>query len=470
MALAEAGRHAEALVCVREHLLRQPTDGEALNDAGVILYVLGRYDEAARHLETAVRHLDKTRPQALWNLIEVHLAAGRPDEAVRLFDEMSQAGLLTPDLANRTAGAFLEREDLGGAVETILRGPRHEGLADGIIGAIKRLRPKVGVFCEAGADPFLQDVLDFVSRRFEVRLLRGLAPREMAEMLTWCDIAWFEWCTPRVVFASRLPRLCRTVVRLHRCEAAEDWASQVSWGNIDVLVLPDSGELRDRLREQVPRLGEMTRIVELPTGVNTDKFTFTDRLRGKNLACIGSLSGAGNPQLILQCFAMLHEIDPEYRLFFDGMCYDRRLYSYLQNMIAEMRLAGCVRFDGWQEDADTWLADKHVLVVGGPGEGHPAGVLEGMARGIKPLIHTFPGARALFPDEFLFRNAEEFCDRILEGEYQPRRYRRFVADNFPPERPLRCIDAILRRLEKTPLVRLSGKPAGRPSPVREADS
>ena len=44
--LADAGKHEEALALIQEHLLGSPEDGQALNDAGALLYALGRLDEA----------------------------------------------------------------------------------------------------------------------------------------------------------------------------------------------------------------------------------------------------------------------------------------------------------------------------------------------------------------------------------------------------------------------------------------
>jgi tetratricopeptide (TPR) repeat protein len=75
LALAEAGDNEAALHAIREHLLRHPKDGRALNDAGAMLFSLGRLSEAAEHLRAALDHLDgEERSQALANLVEVYLA------------------------------------------------------------------------------------------------------------------------------------------------------------------------------------------------------------------------------------------------------------------------------------------------------------------------------------------------------------------------------------------------------------
>jgi MoaA/NifB/PqqE/SkfB family radical SAM enzyme len=71
-----------------------------------------------------------------------------------------------------------------------------------------------------------------------------------------------------------------------------------------------------------------------------------------------------------------------------------------------------------------------------------------MARGLKPVIHTFPGCRTFFPDEFLYRTVDEFCERILAGPYEPRAYRDFVAERFGLSKQLARVEALLAELEK----------------------
>jgi len=120
LALARAGRHEEALARIREHLLRCPADAEALNDAGAVLYELGRFDEAVEHLRKAAERFDTPPALVLANLAEACLAAGRAAETLALLDRLQQAGQLPADLPNRTAAALLDAGDCTAAVEAIL--------------------------------------------------------------------------------------------------------------------------------------------------------------------------------------------------------------------------------------------------------------------------------------------------------------------------------------------------------------
>ncbi len=119
--LAEAGRHDDALSAIQEHLLAQPDDGQALNDAGALLYALGRNDEAADHLKRALDSFETIEGEPLWNLAEVYLSAGKPAEVLGLFDKMEQVEILNADVANRVAQALLDQGDSANAVEAMLR-------------------------------------------------------------------------------------------------------------------------------------------------------------------------------------------------------------------------------------------------------------------------------------------------------------------------------------------------------------
>jgi hypothetical protein len=75
------------------------------------------------------------------------------------------------------------------------------------------------------------------------------------------------------------------------------------------------------------------------------------------------------------------------------------------------------------------------------------GLLEAMACGLKPVIHNFPGADQIFPSEFLYNIAEEFCRHILSEQYEPQTYRRFVEENYARKNQLSKINNIFTRLE-----------------------
>jgi glycosyltransferase involved in cell wall biosynthesis len=448
--LAEEGRYQEALTCMQEHLRTAPDDAESLNDTGAILHCLGRSNEAIDHFIRAYE-LRNDSAEIIWNLAEAYIATGRANEAIQLFDKMQQLGVLNVDVLNRTASILLDQNNKADAVEILLRSlqicPEQE-ILEPMIQVIRSKRPKVAFFCGLTGDTkFLSDIYEFTERRFNVRFFEGQDVNQMYELMKWSDISWFEWCTNMAVEASRLPKVCRNIVRLHRFEAYGDWPGHVQWENIDSLITIGNSFVEDALLKRVLDIRSRTQLVTIPNGVNLDRFKFTDRSRGRNIASVGYLNMRKNPMFLLQCMQKLHYINPEYKLFFAGNFQDSMLEQYIKHIVRQLKLTDVVFFDGWQEDMNAWLMDKHYIVSASIGESQGMGLLEAMACGLKPVIHNFPGANQIFPSEFLFNISEEFCGQIISGTYEPQKYRELVETNYSLKDQLSKINKIFTRLE-----------------------
>jgi glycosyltransferase involved in cell wall biosynthesis len=447
--LAEAGRYEESLACIEQHLQRVPEDAQALNDAGAILHCLGRSTEAIRRLVQA-RTLKADCAEIVWNLVEAYLADGQASEASQLFQDMERLGILNADVLNRTANIFLNQDNKADAIEVLLHSLRlwpQQEIIEPMIQVIRCQRSKIAFFCGHNDDVrSLADICEFTKMRFPTELFQGQNIDEMYQLMKWSDISWFEGCADMAVEASKLPKVCNMVVRLHYRDAYDQWPAQVQWDNIDVLVTGGNQFVKDALAEQSPDIKNRTWMVTIPSGVNLDKFKLVSRPRGKNLACVGHLGINKNPMFLLQCMQKLHYIDPEYKLFFAGSFQSLMLQQYLRHIVQAIELTDVVLFEGWQQDVNSWLQDKHYIISGSIGQGQSVGLLEGMACGLKPVIHNFPGANQIFPPEFLFNISEEFCQQILSDRYEPERYRRFVEGNYGLRDELNKINSILIQL------------------------
>jgi len=447
--LAEAGRYQEALACIQKHLATAPDDVQALNDSGAILHCLGRLAEAVDCLVKA-RDLQADSAEIVWNLVEAYLAAGRADEAAQLFDDMERMGILSADVLNRTANAFLNRDNKADALEMLFRSLQlspNQDVLKPMIQVIRGSRPKIAFFCGGDGTTFLDEIAEFTKRRFEVRLFQGQTEQELHELMEWSDISWFEWCTNLAAAASKMPKVCKNVIRLHRYEAYERWPEEVNWANIDVLITVGNSFVKDTIVNRVPYIESQTLIVTIPNGIDLEKFILTDRRRGKNIAFLGNLRMIKNPAFVLQCMQKLHYIDREYRLFFGGVFQEPVLEQYLRHMISALDLSDVVFFDGWQEDVNLWLQDKHYILSTSIIESQGMGLMQGMACGLKPVIHNFPGADQIFPSQYLFNISEEFCQQVLSDTYEPRRYRTFVEQNYSLKDQLYKISAVFNQLE-----------------------
>jgi len=405
------------------------------------LYGSGRWHEAVAHWRLACRRNFR-------------------DASGRLLD----AGL---SLAQR----YLNEGLLASSVELLIECARlapQEPRVHSLARRVRARRPKVAFFCESEDVKFLGDIYRFVSQRYETRYLASSAQEQIAKLMQWCDIAWFEWCTGQLVVATQLDKVCHVVCRLHRYEAYRRWPTEVDWTKVDTLITVGNNYVDRRLRRHCPQIDDQTEMVANPNGVALERFAFKERDKGKNIACLGHINFNKNPALLLQCLHELRKRDPEYQLFFAGAFEDDGvLEHYLCSMISELDLEGAVHFDGYQHDVPGWLEDKHFLASASVVEGHPVNVIEAMARGIKPVIHSWPGAREFYPEDLIFRTPAEFALRIHDESYEPKRYRELVAKHYSLEKQVRHIDHILRQFEHS--IRRCGKRAcdGRERPFVE---
>ena len=152
--------------------------------------------------------------------------------------------------------------------------------------------------------------------------------------------------------------------------------------------------------------------------------------------------------LLVHAFAELIRCDPGYRLFVGGKFQDDRYSLYFSQMAREMGLGEHLRLDGWIEDVSGWLEDKHYLVSTSVLEGHPVGIMEAMACGIKPVIHNFVGARGIFEGRFLWNTIPEFVEMVRRDEYNSHDYRAYIENRYSLNRQRSCLEDVFRQLEQ----------------------
>jgi len=449
--LAEAGKYQEGLNCIREHLRSAPHDVEALNDAGAILHCLGRTSEAIDCLTRAWR-LGGASGQIMWNLVEAYLAGGMASEAASLFDGMERQDLLNVDVLNRTAGMLLDQDKKGEAIEVLLRSYRRWPEQDVLLpmlDVIRSRRPKIALLCRASADDnALADIGDFIQQRFETEILRGWDAEHAVSLTDRADLLWVHGGGDWAIKLSQSAGQGKTIVSLRHSDVEGRWPRDVRWENIDLVVQIGSTGVEQALLQQVPDIRHRTRLTVVPYAVNLDRYMVRRRERGKNLVCMGPLDMEANPAFVLQCMQKLHYMDPHYKLFFSGRIVSPILELYLKHMVRRLRLGDAVFFEPDPGDLNAWLSDKHFVVAGGTGESQVEAILAGMACGLRPAIHHFPGAENWFPPECLFDIAEQFCECVLSRDYDAERYRRLVEDRYALDQQLSKVNAILLQFER----------------------
>ena len=448
--LASAGKYQEGLQCIREHLRTAPQDAQALNDAGAILHCLGRTEDALGYL-TKARSLKSDSAEIVWNLVEAYLACGRADEAIALFDSMDGMGILSIDVLNRAATTLIDEGRKGPALEVLLHSCRlwpEQQVVQPMLDVIRSKRPGIAFFRGPDReDDALADLCEFVRERFQMELYDGRAPQGIADLMRRGDIAWFDGGGDLLVEASSLGTPARILASLRRSDVHDAWAKAVRWENVSIVVQIGGATVEEVLVPPVPDIRNRTRLTVVPHGVNLRRYALRRRERGKHLACLGGLTLEANPAFLVQCMQKLHYLDPAYRLSLAGTFESPTLEQYLRHMVRTLNLTEVVTFEPSAGDLNHWLSDKHFIVAGGIDDHQTEALLAGMACGLKPVIHHFPGAERLFPAQHVFTIAEQFCEQALARDYEPQQYRRFVEQRYPITQQWNGINGILQQIE-----------------------
>ena len=289
---------------------------------------------------------------------------------------------------------------------------------------------------------FLAPLIPALERHHEVRFLSTAPGPALADAIAWADIVWLEWCWDHAVWATTSGCLegKKCVIRLHSIEALQtDFPTRVDWSRVDRLITVGE-DIAALLTSTVPAILDRLTPEIIPNGIDMDRFSPGQGDRYK-VAWVGHLEPKKNPMLLLQIAHALHRADPRYSFHVAGGFTDLRTARYVKHLMASLSLGGVVRFDGTVADMPAWYADKGVLLSTSMYESFGLNIGEAMATGAFPVVHGFPGAGTLWPEECLFVAIDESLALIRSARVGL--YRGWVREHYSLERQQ---DAVLRLL------------------------
>jgi glycosyltransferase involved in cell wall biosynthesis len=205
------------------------------------------------------------------------------------------------------------------------------------------------------------------------------------------------------------------------------------------------------VKDKVPILKELDSVVYQSEGVDLVKFSFNERSHGFNFGYVGHLTQTKNISLLLQVIKMVTDRNSKYRFdifgefALDGGSISKEIpYRYFQNQVKRLGISEFITLHGHldQDIMIEKMKDINYLISTSYREGLPFNIIEGMAMGIKPIIHSWPGAEQCFDEKFIFDYMGEIFD-MLEGEYNSKKYREFVETNHDLESYFSFLDEIV---------------------------
>ena len=316
---------------------------------------------------------------------------------------------------------------------------------------------RLGVWAADGDNfHFLDPILKRLPERYQVHkfswpliMSDDQLARKLAAELKTIDIAWFEWASGPVLQGSHLTRGIPSICRLHRYEAYTNNPRLIRWENIDRLIFIAKG-VQKTFKTLHKQILPAIRVIEvIPNAIAVEEFPLKrDRERGFNVAFLGRIQMVKNPMMLVQIMARLVQEDPRYRLYIAGAVEEHVTMQYLEYHINQSGLREHFFFRGALKPAQVkqWLTRQHYILSTSVIEGHPVGVMEGMAVGLKPIIHDFVGARDIFPDAFLYNTIDEAVRMIVSEDYEPARYRRFIEEHYALTKQVEATTCVLDEL------------------------
>ncbi|MDD5425914.1 MAG: glycosyltransferase [candidate division Zixibacteria bacterium] len=395
-----------------------PLQKEAYNNLGVIALQKQNIETAIDYFTRALE-IDPFYREALLNFTELARTAGTP--SVRI-------------ILKRYLRQYPEDREMTEALDSLETEFHKKG--------------KIAFLALPGWDTFLGDIVGHFQKKYEVRTCYSQDINEIEANVIWADIVWLEWANElTMILTSQKANLLtqkQVICRLHSYEVFRGFADRINWTKVDDLIFV-ADHIRTLVQQQVPQLSKKVRLHSIPNGINLKKFAFMEKERGKKLAFLGSLNYKKGPMLLLHAFHELLQTDPAYQLHIGGDIKDLRYRLYFEQMICDMDIKENLHLDGWVDDVPSWLADKHYIICSSVLEGHPVGLMEAMACGLKPVIHNFVGARSIYPIDYIWTTIGDFIRLVTENKYLPAEYRRFIETSYSLEAQLEKIETIIGR-------------------------
>lgn len=231
----------------------------------------------------------------------------------------------------------------------------------------------------------------------------------------------------------------RNLMFLRRYELFEGVLERVNWNAVDRLVCVNSW-IEKVVGGMLERLGVKTPVSTVYNAVDTRAWTFKEHKPGKRIGMACHIHPKKNLPLALQILAALPE---DYELHIAGAVQDTCTAEYLNHLGQFMRRRVYLYGHIDRGQLDEWWGHMHYCLSTSLSEGNPNNVIEAMAKGIKPVVHRWPGAEDQFPAELLFSTVEGAKGIIQSGSYASIGYRQHVDLHYSTMNIRKVVDLAL---------------------------
>jgi len=285
----------------------------------------------------------------------------------------------------------------------------------------KSNRKNIVFFVKQGLDSFLEDIINGLSHDYVTKKIVVTNLKQIDEGMKCADICWFEWCDELISYGSKLSiaKEKNIICRIHSYESFTEYPCNVYWKNIDKIIF----------------VAEHIRNFTI-NNFNIDK----------------------GPMLLLHTFKAIYDKNNQYKLYIAGKFQDARDVLYFNQMIKEFGLEDNVIYEGWQDNLDIWLEDKNYILCTSILESQNISVMQAMAKGIKPIIHNFVGAKEIYPQCLIWNTINDALEMLIDSKYDSQEYNCFVKNDFELQDQIEKLKALFITLAEIKKVSMIEQP------------
>jgi glycosyltransferase involved in cell wall biosynthesis len=247
---------------------------------------------------------------------------------------------------------------------------------------------------------------------FNNRFNRMLYQSDMRNFLKGNQVVFFEWASQLLAEATRQPKTCGIVTRLHRYEMYQ-WVDQINWDRVDRVVLV-SKAMQDEFLEKFPSQRGKTSVMN--AGISLEKFTVKPRTFQGNIGILCHLTPRKRVYDLILAFAELCERESGFSLHIAGDDHPGFLdyANSLRYLVQQLGLEEKVRFYGFLPDPTDWYHHIDIFISNSYSEGLQVALIEAMASGCFSLSHGWKGVDELLPPENIYFTNKTMLEKILQ--------------------------------------------------------
>jgi glycosyltransferase involved in cell wall biosynthesis len=216
----------------------------------------------------------------------------------------------------------------------------------------------------------------------------------------------------------------KNVMFMRRYELFEGGINRVRWPGVDHLICVNSWIANIAGSVLADRYGTKVHLIYNGTDVNTWRFKVREPGKKMGMAC--HVHPKKNLPLAVQILGLLPE---DYELHIAGAIQDSCTAEYLNNLGKALKRKVYLYDHIDAGMMSMWWEQMSYCLSTSISEGNPNNVIEAMAKGIKPIVHRWPGAEDQFADH-LFDLATDAARMIQSNAYDSYAYRAEVEKKF----------------------------------------